>query len=190
MVFPCRLRGGQEHRASQEGLTGRKGARPDAAERRVKTSRRSDGIRLLTTFLVAVAVVPAASVTPSHHPHHHRDNSHNPGCQTARCDKRVGRRWWRQHHHTPAFHMTRFEICVANHESGAPEDPYNPAHINWRYRGDYEGAYNWVNSTWLAEGGGRYAQHAYDATPKQQVLIFRAHENPRDWPVTVPACGG
>jgi hypothetical protein len=63
--------------------------------------------------------------------------------------------------------------------------------VNWGYVGNgYEGAYNWVNSTWLNMGGGRYAQHANEASPEQQTLIFRAHANSQDWPLTVPACGG
>lgn len=38
-------------------------------------------------------------------------------------------------------------------------------------------------------GGGKYAGHAYDATPKEQTLIFRAHAfEPGQWPETVPAC--
>jgi hypothetical protein len=81
-------------------------------------------------------------------------------------------------------------MCVANRESGEPGST-SFATIDWRYdaRG-YEGAYNWVNSTWLAMGGGLYARHAYDASPEQQTLIFRAHANSHDWPETVPACGG
>lgn len=85
--------------------------------------------------------------------------------------------------------ITPFDLCVANRESGQPGS-YSYSTINWHYNGDYEGAYNWTNSTWLAEGGGRYARHAYDATPLEQTRIFNEHANSRDWPVTVPACGG
>ena len=80
-------------------------------------------------------------------------------------------------------------MCVANRESGEPGS-YSYSTINWKYNGEFEGAYNWVNSTWLAEGGGKYAQHAYEATPNQQSQIFNENVNPHDWPVTVPACGG
>jgi hypothetical protein len=82
------------------------------------------------------------------------------------------------------------ELCVANRESGEPGST-SYSTVNWRIVGEgYEGAYQWVNSTWLAMGGGRYAQHANEATPEQQTLIFRAHANAQDWPVTIPACGG
>lgn len=114
--------------------------------------------------------------------------SHHPECRTARCRVAADRAWAR--HHPPRFRFTAFELCVANRESGEPGSiSYNT--IRWDYVGEgYEGAYNWVNSTWLAMGGGKYAQHANEASPKDQTLIFRAHANPHDWPLTVPACYG
>ena len=91
-------------------------------------------------------------------------------------------------HKPPQYHFPPFALCVANRESGEP-GAYTFATINWRYVGDgFEGAYNWVHSTWLAMGGGRYAEHANEATPEQQTRVFMAHANARDWPVTVPAC--
>lgn len=91
-------------------------------------------------------------------------------------------------HHPPVFRFRPFELCVANRESGEPGS-YSYSTIRWGYVGEgYEGAYNWVNSTWLAMGGGKYAQHANEASPRQQTLIFRAHANSHDWPLTVPAC--
>jgi hypothetical protein len=79
-------------------------------------------------------------------------------------------------------------LCVANREAGEPGS-YSYSTIDWHYvGGDYEGAFNWLNSTWLAMGGGRYAEHANEATPEQQTRVFMAHANSRDWPVTVPAC--
>lgn len=91
-------------------------------------------------------------------------------------------------HHRPRFTFGSFELCVANRESGEPGSrSFNT--IRWGYVGEgYEGAYNFVNSTWLAMGGGRYAQHSNEATPEAQTIIFRANANSRDWPRTVPAC--
>jgi len=140
--------------------------------------------------LAAIGAIASLAAT------HHATAAHLPGCRATLTDtaghralcRRTGRAWALAHR--PRFRMTPFEVCVANHESGAPEDAYNPAHINWRYDRDYEGAFNWTNETWLAEGGGRYAAHAYEASPEQQTLIFRAHANAQDWPNTVPACGG
>lgn len=109
---------------------------------------------------------------------------HKHPCHTHRC----GHLW--AIHHRPKFRFRPFELCVANREAGEPGS-YSYSTINWSYVGEsYEGAYNWVNSTWLAMGGGRYAQHANEATPREQTLIFRAHANSQDWPLTVPACGG
>jgi hypothetical protein len=35
----------------------------------------------------------------------------------------------------------------------------------------FEGGVQFLNSTWLAYGGGEYAQHAYDATKAQQIRV-------------------
>jgi hypothetical protein len=43
---------------------------------------------------------------------------------------------------------------------------------NWAStRGMFEGGLQFSNGTWLAFGGGAYAQHAYAATPDQQISI-------------------
>ncbi len=44
---------------------------------------------------------------------------------------------------------------------------------NWAYNGSsgFEGGLQFLNSTWIAHGGGRYAAHAYDATREQQIAI-------------------
>lgn len=64
---------------------------------------------------------------------------------------------------------------------------------NWAdTAGEYEGGVQFLNSTWLSYGGGRYAQHAYDATPLEQVTIARKVLNadgPSQWPVCGPRVG-
>jgi len=54
----------------------------------------------------------------------------------------------------------------------------------------YSGGDQWTVGTWLAAGGGRYAPTAAQATPHQQIRVFRSYEpaHPSAWPVTVPAC--
>jgi hypothetical protein len=147
---------------------------------RAETKRRSRW-PILLALITTLAVAHGAPA----HKHHH------PGCNTDACDRRIDR--WLKHWeetHRPRFVFGAFELCVANRESGEPGST-SFGTIRWDYvGGGYEGAYNWVNSTWIAEGGGRYAAHANEASPEQQTLIFRAHANARDWPVTVPACGG
>ncbi len=73
--------------------------------------------------------------------------------------------------------------CIAEKESGG----------NWGDRsGGFEGGLQFLNSTWLSAGGGRYAQHAYDATPAQQVEVARswlAQTSWDQWPNTSRACG-
>lgn len=43
---------------------------------------------------------------------------------------------------------------------------------NWASTaGSFEGGVQFLRSTWLSQGGGKYAQHAYDATKYQQIEI-------------------
>lgn len=84
--------------------------------------------------------------------------------------------------------MTPFEICDANMESGAPEDPYNPSHINWQMEsGGYEGAFSWLPSTWQWQRFSGYPLRAVEATPEQQTLVFRHYKNQSEWP-TMAKC--
>lgn len=85
-----------------------------------------------------------------------------------------------------------FALCVANREAGSPGST-SAGTVSWTIEdAPYEGGFQWLNSTWLSQGGGRYAPRAIEATPSEQIAIFEAAEpsNPGAWPVTVPACGG
>jgi hypothetical protein len=83
-----------------------------------------------------------------------------------------------------------FALCVANQESGSPGST-SFATVNWRYDdGQFEGAYNWVHSTWEAMKRPSDPGYAVDASPRQQTEVFMAHANANDWPNSVPACGG
>lgn len=57
---------------------------------------------------------------------------------------------------------------------------------NWHdTAGMFEGGLQFLNSTWLSYGGGKYAQHAYNATPSQQVAIAEKvlnSQGPGAWP--------
>lgn len=53
-------------------------------------------------------------------------------------------------------------------------------------RGGYEGGLHFLNSTWLRAGGGRFAQHAYQATREQQIAVaesWLARTSWAQWPV-------
>lgn len=146
-------------------------------------------MRRLTILALLCALGFAASAAAGAH---HR-YPHHPECNRPACARNADRAFARAHR--PTFHFTAFELCVANRESGNGTDTLGTgryATINWRYEdGTYEGAYNWLNSTWISMGGLRYAARAVDATPREQTLIFRAHAHERgQWPQTVPACGG
>lgn len=94
--------------------------------------------------------------------------------------------------------MTRFALCVAGRESGAGDvvtlanaRAYAPD-IRWHIQdGGYEGAFQWVPSTWAAAAGLRYGS-ASSASPEDQARVFASYapQHPSAWPVSVPACGG
>lgn len=58
--------------------------------------------------------------------------------------------------------------------------------------GGYEGGLQFLNSTWLANGGGEFAPHAYDATEAEQIVVARRtlrSGGVRSWPVCGPRAG-
>ena len=60
--------------------------------------------------------------------------------------------------------------------------------LRWHLRGPgpYEGGLQFVRSTWLAFGGGRFASHAYLASPWQQMVVadtVRVRSGLHNWPV-------
>lgn len=61
-----------------------------------------------------------------------------------------------------------------------------PWRVNWRYRGYFEGAPNFLPSTWRYYRLRGYPWHAYNASPLQQLLVaervLRA-QGWRAWPV-------
>lgn len=93
---------------------------------------------------------------------------------------------------TPAPTGSTFALCVANHEAGESGST-SPGTVDWTIKdAPYEGGFQWLNSTWIAQGGGRYAPRAVEATPAEQIAIFEAavRSDPGAWPQSVPACGG
>lgn len=86
--------------------------------------------------------------------------------------------------------ITRFDLCVANREKGEPGS-LDPRLIHWHADAEgYEGAYSWLPSTWIAQGGGRFAAAAYEASPRQQSIIFDkwSRLDPGAWQNTIPPC--
>jgi hypothetical protein len=63
----------------------------------------------------------------------------------------------------------------------------------WTARNDgYEGGLQFVHSTWVAHGGQDFAEHAYDATPAEQVTVANRVSNGgswlQPWPNTARLC--
>lgn len=115
---------------------------------------------------------------------------HHAECFTTRCAHEADQRWWKKH--KPKVIVTTFDLCVANQEEGNPGST-TMSTVRWdTQQGVYEGGYSEENSKWLAGRGGRFARHAYEATPLQQIETF--HENGRkgewtlsNWP-TIARC--
>lgn len=60
---------------------------------------------------------------------------------------------------------------------------------NWSIDvGLYEGGLQFLNSTWLAYGGGEFAPHAYQATREEQIYVANKLQNVTGWRSSWPAC--
>lgn len=94
----------------------------------------------------------------------------------------------KKHHHTNNI-ITKFDLCVANRENGEPgSTSYNT--INWHAVNEYYGAYSFLHSTWVSDGGLRFSYNANEATPEEQTIVFNewSRRDPGAWPNTIPPC--
>lgn len=87
--------------------------------------------------------------------------------------------------------ISTFDLCVANRENGEPGATTFDT-INWRADNAYEGAFSWEPAKWAAGGGLRYARHAYEASPSEQVAVFEQNGRNGEWTAsnwpTIPPC--
>lgn len=78
---------------------------------------------------------------------------------------------------------------LADCESGLRDRHGNiiPGSARWHYSGPGEdGGLQFKPSTWIAAGGRAYGEHAYDATPEEQILVARlwlGRTSTTQWPV-------
>lgn len=83
---------------------------------------------------------------------------------------------------TPRYDGPINWLAIADCESGDGDGqpPYRP---NWSYNGSsgYDGGLQFLPSTWIGAGGGRYAPYAYQATASQQIAIASTLAL-RNWP--------
>jgi len=78
--------------------------------------------------------------------------------------------------------------AVANCETENPAT--TAADADWdSTKGMFEGGLQFLNSTWLANGGGKYAQHAYDASRSEQISIAEHALAGSTWQQQWPICG-
>src|ERR1700683_1423832 len=65
-----------------------------------------------------------------------------------------------------------FNLCVANHEAGEPGSE-SASTVEWHIVDPpYEGAYQWMPSTWDVAGGGRYRSVGSGRREASHVLFF------------------
>ena len=88
----------------------------------------------------------------------------------------------------PPFRYPWWWVPLGVCETGV--SPPDPAYGKAGHPGGdgYEGWINFLNSTWLTYGGGRYAAHAYDATEYQQYLVTLRMHADVPWSQSNPAC--
>ena len=87
---------------------------------------------------------------------------------------------------TPAWQaLVHCEATFRGWKYGAPGIGVDPGY-------NFEGGPNFTHQTWIEFGGATYAQHAWGATPEQQIVIagrvLRA-QGPHAWPVCGPKTG-
>lgn len=113
----------------------------------------------------------------------------NPDLFTASQARRVVglRRWHRRHAAARAYYeglwawaLEPARWCVHIHESA-----------DWYYLGAHDGGYQYLASTWLGAGGGRYAPRAGLASPAEQIRVTRRYTGLWGWSAwsTAPGCG-
>jgi hypothetical protein len=128
---------------------------------------------------VAVAAMPAAAGAAN------RD--HVPGCATASCDKRIGKRWarnhprarkatvtWRQVVEPYQAFLAKLRAC----EAGGQPAPYQTNTGNGFY-----GAYQFALSSWAAVGGHGNPAAASPLEQDYRAVRLLKLQGPGAWPV-------
>jgi hypothetical protein len=59
----------------------------------------------------------------------------------------------------------------------------------WTSRGTFEGGLQFLHSTWVSAGGRAFAEHAYDATPDEQITVANWYSHNGSWLAPWPVCG-
>ena len=59
----------------------------------------------------------------------------------------------------------------------------------WTSRGTYEGGLQFLHSTWVSAGGRAFAEHAYQATPDEQITVANWYSHNGAWLAPWPVCG-
>lgn len=96
-------------------------------------------------------------------------NQHRREFKNAQaCIERIRARQRAAREIIPSWPWMALADCESGDGTGTP--PYRPL---WTYDYDFHGGFNFLVSTWLAMGGGRFASKPEYATPYQQYLIAK-----------------
>lgn len=129
--------------------------------------------RLLPVAAV-MAALPAGAVA--------KDAKHVRGCNTKRCDNRIGARWAKRHPHARlASYVAPYRAFLAKLRAcevrGQPH-PYQTNTGNGFY-----GAYQFTVSSWAAVGGHGMPQNATPAEQDYRAVRLLKLQGPGAWPV-------
>lgn len=60
---------------------------------------------------------------------------------------------------------------------------------SWTDNSNFEGGLQFLHSTWVSAGGRAFAEHAYQATPEEQITVANWYSHGGSWLAPWPTCG-
>ena len=60
---------------------------------------------------------------------------------------------------------------------------------SWTDNSNFEGGLQFLHSTWVSAGGRAFAEHAYQATPEEQITVANWYSKGGAWLAPWPTCG-
>ena len=60
---------------------------------------------------------------------------------------------------------------------------------SWTDNSNFEGGLQFLHSTWVSAGGRAFAEHAYQATPEEQITVANWYSSGGSWLAPWPTCG-
>lgn len=79
----------------------------------------------------------------------------------------------------PALDLRNLELWMLIHKCEG----------SWTDNSRYEGGLQFLHSTWVNAGGRAFAEHAYQATPEEQITVANWYSSGGSWLAPWPTCG-